>query len=378
LSQGDKEDVNKMRKLTSLLMVVLTLVLVAGLPAHAGGILEFLFGSKPKMVQYFSPAVSGSLTARDAGDFHELTFDLDGTGNRVVLNAGIPVESGTLLVGNALPATGDREVKEMRVRLDGDPRAFAVVPPPASTENQEEWLEATVRYAKYLSRRQKATFAGVVTSGLPCFFVVDTSRLMRSAHAIEVFVRQDGKNGLGAATTLPFRVVDVVDEETGRVASQGDLDQAVSEQVGREEQQAQEPEKSAPTPKFLKDWEGRIRDTFKVLGLPGADLTHASVWELNAKDCLPAVLMYDVAGNGLLLLEAFYASINGEPKKFADDGDGIFYAPSYFKAGDTFTPLAFGHQPITAADGSPLSLKLEQGKLYVIPAIYLNGRWAVQ
>jgi hypothetical protein len=197
---------------------------------------------------------------------------------------------------------------------------------------------------------------------------------LRSAHTIEIYVKQAGKKGLGAATTLPFRVVDVVDEETGEVAPAGDLANAVSEQVGRRE--AQETEQSVPAPNFLPDWEGRIRDTFAELGVPEADLEKSTVW---SKDGPPTVVMYFLSGDGLLLPNMFEGALNGVQKLFPEKGvdqpDGIFYRTA-FTDGDTFAPRMAG-VPVVLSDGSPLSITLKAGNVYVVPVLYLNGRWTV-
>lgn len=353
----------------SLILVVLVAILCVGVvPAKAGGILEWLFGSRPKVVQYFSPAVAGSLMAYDRY-LNEITFDLNGDGNRIVLAAGIPVEKDTLLVGMALPATGDRRVKSIEFRLDGDWEALQVIPIERG-ENQKSWLRRAMR-------AMKPGFYGVSSGKAPFIFCIETSLLLNSAHAIEVFVRQDGKNGQGAATTLPFRIVEAVDEETGEVAPQGDLDQAVSEFSLRG---IQEPEIKTENYSFLPDWEERIRNAVQqVVGTDQAGLTKFSVWDnpifTQPPVLRPVVIMYILDGNGLVQPSAFYAEVNEENMKYSDDGDGIFYSSTLFDDLDVFSPIVFGEKVF--ANDEPLSLTLEVGKIYIIPVVRENGQWNV-
>jgi hypothetical protein len=206
-------------KRIAVLLVVLACLMGSVQQASAGGLLEFLFGSAPKIVQFFSPTVAGALSARDPRTLDEVTFDLDGTGNRVVLDSGIPVEKGLVLIGIIAPSTGDREVGEVKFRLDGDPKALEVISGPKPGEDQERWLRFVVSRARYMYGRDRE-FRGFQTNTAPYVFVVDTSLMLCTAHSVDIFVRQAGRGGLGASTLLPFRVVQLSDEDGRPVESE--------------------------------------------------------------------------------------------------------------------------------------------------------------
>jgi len=198
--------------------VLLLCVAFTASQAEAGGILEFLFGSRPKMVQWFSPAADGDLHARNPFDLAEETFDLNGDGCRVVLDSGIPVERGLVLVGTVCPKTGPNPVGRWTARVDGSEEMLEVVEGPKPSDDQEQWLNYMVSRARYM-RGSGARFRGFRTKTAPFYFAVDAGLLMMGAHSVEVFLWTGKREGAGVV--LPFRVVRPVDEDTGQqVASE--------------------------------------------------------------------------------------------------------------------------------------------------------------
>lgn len=192
----------------SFVVVVLCVAILS--PAQAGGVLEFLFGSRPRLVQWFAPAADGDLHARNPFTLQEETFDLQGNGQRVVFNAGIPVERGLILVGTICPKTGPVESRRGVSRLDGNGSALEVVDGPKASADQEKWLEYMISRARYLRGSEKR-FRGFQTTKPPYFFAIDTGLLMVGAHSVEVFVYTG--EGKGASVVLPFRVVRGIDED---------------------------------------------------------------------------------------------------------------------------------------------------------------------
>jgi len=190
--------------------VVVVLCLAVLSPAQAGGIIEFLFGTRPRLVQWFAPAADGDLHARNPFTLQEETFDLQGNGQRAVFNAGIPVERGLVLVGTVCPKTGPIESRRAVSRLDGSGTALEVIDGPRASADQEKWLEYMVTRARYLHGSHR--FRGFQTTKPPYFFAIDTGLLMVGAHSVEVFVYTG--EGKGASVVLPFRVVRQIDEDT--------------------------------------------------------------------------------------------------------------------------------------------------------------------
>jgi len=199
-------------------LVVLLAVAMFVVPqqAMAGGVVEFLFGSKLKTVQLFSTEVYGAISARDPRDLHEVTFDLDGSGRRVTLDSGIPVEKGLVLVGVVATSTANREAKRVVCRLDSDPRAFDIIPGPTTGRDQETWLANAVSQARY-KRGDGTAFKPFQTATPPHIFVLDSSVLLNSAHSVEIYVET---GGMGASTLIPFRVVQLADETGQPVQSE--------------------------------------------------------------------------------------------------------------------------------------------------------------
>lgn len=195
-------------------VVVLAAVSVA-MPAQAG-LLSFLFGSKGKVAQYFDPAVTGALTARDRNSLNEMTFDLSEgreEGGKYVFDRGIPVERGLIMVGSAAASTADREVGQCFIRVDSRRiEKCDLVCPPKPGQDEEAWLEWAVMEARKRAGF-RGTFAPFATTSAPFYFVIDTATLMCSSHCVEIFVRQSGKNGRGATCMLDFRVVEPEFEE---------------------------------------------------------------------------------------------------------------------------------------------------------------------
>lgn len=200
-------------------VVVLAAVSVA-MPAQAG-LLSFLFGSKGKVAQYFDPAVTGALTARDRNSLNEMTFDLSEgreEGGKYVFDRGIPVERGLIMVGSAASSTADREVGQSFIRLNSRRiEKCDLVCPPKPGQDEEAWLEWAVMEARKRAGF-RGTFAPFCTNAPPFYYAVDTSTLMVGSHSIEIFIRQSGKNGRGATCMLDFRVVEPEYEE--RVVSE--------------------------------------------------------------------------------------------------------------------------------------------------------------
>ncbi len=192
-------------------VVVLLAVVTTFVPqqAMAGGVFELVFGSKSKTVQAFAPGVIGAFSARDPRDLHEVSFDLDGSGRRVVLDTGIPVEKGLVLVGILAASTAARNAQKAVLRLDLDPKAFDVVPGPRSGEDQEAWLAYAVTCARYKVGAGGRAFKPFQTASPPFVFVVDSSTLLNSAHSIDIYLEC---GGTGASFLLPFRVVQLADE----------------------------------------------------------------------------------------------------------------------------------------------------------------------
>lgn len=200
-----------MRRTASVVIVVTLLCAACVEQASAGGIAEFLFGSKPRMVQWFAPSCDGDLTARDPVTLKEMTFDLEGNGNRVVFDPGIPVERGLILFGTVCPKTGPNETFKGVSRLDGNGKMLEVVEGPRPDSDQERWLTHMVARARDI--RGTPQFRGFQTTRAPYFFAIDTGLLAYGAHSVEVFVWVGKRTG--ASVVLPFRVVPLVDEDTG-------------------------------------------------------------------------------------------------------------------------------------------------------------------
>lgn len=197
------------RTLVSVVVVLLCVVCIE--QAGAGGIGEFLFGSKPRMVQWFAPSCDGDLTARDPQTLREMTFDLEGNGNRVVFDPGIPVERGLILIGTICPKTGPNESFRGVSRLDGNGKTLEIVEGPRADSDQERWLTHMVARARDV--RGTPQFRGFQTAKPPYFFAIDTGLLSYGAHSVEVFIWVGKRTG--ASVVLPFRVTPLVDEDTG-------------------------------------------------------------------------------------------------------------------------------------------------------------------
>ena len=202
-----------MKYRSAVVAVLLVLCLLITSQAGAGGILEFLFGSKPRIVQWFAPSADGDLHARNPFTLGEETFDLEGNGTRVVLDSGIPVERGLVLVGTVGPKTGPSTVPRWTARVDGSDQLLEVVDGPRPSDDQEQWLSYMVSRARYM-RGSGARFRGFRTKTAPFYFAVDSGLLLQGAHSVEVFL-WTGRNQ-GASVVLPFRIVRPVDESTGK------------------------------------------------------------------------------------------------------------------------------------------------------------------
>jgi hypothetical protein len=193
-------------------LVVVVLVCLLGSVQQAPA--DFLFGSKARLEQTMLPSIGVDVSVRDPVSLYEVTYDLNGMGNRVVQEPRIPVEAGLVVVGFTAPSTGDRKVQEVRFRLDGDERAFDSIPGPRPGENQERWLRSAIRTARNLYRHERDVFSfkPFRTNTSPFMFVVDSTLLACGPHSVDIYLLQDGGDGKGASAIIPFRIVQPVDE----------------------------------------------------------------------------------------------------------------------------------------------------------------------
>lgn len=176
---------------------------------------DFLFGSKARLEQTMLPSIGVDVSVRDPVSLYEVTYDLNGMGNRVVQEPRIPVEAGLVVVGFTAPSTGDRKVQEVRFRLDGEERSFDTVPGPRPGEDQERWLRSAVRTARNLYRKDERdvfSFKPFRTNTSPFMFVIDSTLLACGPHSVDIYLLQDGGDGLGASAIIPFRIIQPVDE----------------------------------------------------------------------------------------------------------------------------------------------------------------------
>lgn len=194
------------------LIVLVVLICLLGVAPQA--LADLLFGSKARLEQTMLPAVAPAISVRDPVSLYEVTYDLDGAGNRVVQDTEIPVEAGLVVVGFTAPSTGDRKVQEVRFRLDGEERAFDTIPGPRPGEDQERWLRSAIRTARNLYRQDERdvfSFKPFRTNTSPFMFVVDSALLACGPHSVDIYLLQDGGDGKGASAIIPFRVVQSVD-----------------------------------------------------------------------------------------------------------------------------------------------------------------------
>ena len=340
-------------------------VLVPSNQAEAGGILEFLFGSKPKMVQWFNPTADGDLHARNPFNLNEETFDLEGNGQRVVLDSGIPVERGLILVGTICPKTGPTESQRGIARLDGSGSMLEVVEGPKPSEDQEQWLNYMISRARYM--RGSARFRGFQTAKPPYFFAVDSGLLMVGAHSVEFFV-YTGKNQ-GASVVLPFRVVRPIDEDTGQVvASEFEAPPTQVYALPSNSGNAWSP---TPTPQYNDRpvpfqpawpttptggqhgatvapsawpcWAELVRDASFVGYRDVYDRpTTACYYGATGSQAGPQPFTFMVISNGLIgrTREIRYM-VDGRPFVFQDDGDGVMIITD-FRGGERVAPVVNG------------------------------------
>ncbi len=262
-------------------LVVLACLLGSVQQAPAAGILEgicsFLFGSQPKVVQFFSPFVEGELSARDPASLSEVTFPLpDGSGGRTHLVEGLPTPRGVILMGKLAIATGGREV-DAQIWADADPQGMIKVPNlrdghwvneareivssipreltghamglpwyrAAASLSRGEWSEsaaALVALRSYQCRQEAARqtilrggkvehFAvGFVTESAPFVFALETTRMMDQGGSVSIQVRQKGRGGLEGSARLDYRVVQTTDLEGRPVVSE--YQQTAAETLG--------------------------------------------------------------------------------------------------------------------------------------------------
>lgn len=195
-------------------MFVVLVVLVCLLGSVQQAPADLLFGSKPRLDQTMIPSIGVDVSVRDPVSLYEVTYDLNGMGNRVVQEPRIPVEVGLVVVGFTAPSTGDRKVQEVRFRLDGEERAFDTIPGPRPGENQERWLRSAIRNARNLYGQEDDVFSfkAFRTNTSPFMFVVDSPLLACGPHSVDIYLLQDGGDGKGASAIIPFRIVQPVDE----------------------------------------------------------------------------------------------------------------------------------------------------------------------
>lgn len=361
-----------------LLLVVLACLLGSVQQASAGGLLEFLFGSAPKIVQFFSPTVSGALSARDPRSLDEVTFDLDGSGNRVVLDSGIPVEKGLVLIGIIAPSTGDREVGEVKFRLDGDPKALEVISGPKPGEDQERWLRFVVSRARYMYGRDRE-FRGFQTNTAPYVFVVDTSLMLSTAHSVDIFVRQAGRGGLGASTLLPFRVVQLSDEEGRPVESEYQQPlRAYPQAVSTRSAATFAPSYpiSSVTDACPQSWEQYIIGAARQFGygIDPADLLEYNQFGWAGAGTAPFIFFCVDESGQLVRSDSFELEVNGRRMRYDESPQDGLLIVCDLPANAQITPYMDG-RPVLAR-GRDLTINCNQYGHWV-PAVRRGNQWTV-
>lgn len=196
-------------------VVVLVVLVAVGLvmPAEAGGLLDFLFGSnRPTVAQFVTPTCKVSVTPRDF-NFNVRQFAMempDGIAVQPVWDLRVPLvkEDVQCLTGILELTPGSGEITRVELTLDGQRDAFVVVDPPAVVEDRELWLrdcvaELRARYRRDEGQRLPAeVFPPFVSVGKyqgkpqgPVIFALPVTQLEFGPHSIttRVFTRGGGQ-----------------------------------------------------------------------------------------------------------------------------------------------------------------------------------------
>jgi len=342
------------------------LLSVSMIPAQAGFLgdaVEWLFGSHPRVVQFFTPVVSGALSARDPRDVtHEVTFDIDGTGNRVVIDSGIPVVRGLVLVGILAPSTGDRPVGVERVRVDGDQNYLKIVPPPPPGYDQEEWLHDTYRDEV---RHSNGCFRGFRTDKPPYLFVLDTSTLLCLAHSVDIYIEA----GKGASALLPFRVVQPTDEYGRPVPSEYQR-----QTLGSGDGPA--PSSFGGVPNSPWEWDEYLGGVARRLGYtcrPGKSMLYTDFqWGRQGPPTTTFVFLHE---SGQVICPRSFALVtSGRKRPYEVPADGILTLN--LPGGAVVQPLIDG-EAVWLAGGGPMALTVSREDGMWVPVVRTGTHWVV-
>lgn len=205
--------------------VVVGLLLVgASVPASAGGLLGWLFGSdKPTVAQFVTPTCKVSVTPRDL-DFNvrQFAFQMpDGVAVQPVWDLRIPIaKSEVQVITGILELTpGSGEITKVELTLDGQRDAFIVIEPPDVVEDRELWLRDSVALLRGQHRQRgyrlgREVFPPFVSVGKydkrpngPVIFATPISQLEFGAHSITARVTTKGGGQQVAEAVVEFLII---------------------------------------------------------------------------------------------------------------------------------------------------------------------------